>query len=150
MATVIDKSLLRSLRSEIDAALAPLAGRHGLASLRAGNASFDPVAGTFTFKLEGAAEGAIGKEAALYQSPDARFLNLPPLGTTFTSGGKTYRTAGLKANGRRVVCQHTADGKPFLFWVEDVVRLCKVSDGPRPPSPAIRARLADLVEAHGK
>ena len=124
MATIIDKALLKILRPEIDAAVAAVASRYGLASLHCGNGSFDPVAGTFTFKLEGAAEGAIGKAAALYMSPDARFLGLPPLGSKFTWAGHSYVTAGLKPSGSKVICTRD-DGNEYLFPVDFVVRACK-------------------------
>lgn len=122
MAT-IDKSFLKSLRPEIDAALAAIASKHGLASLRCGNGSFDPRAGSFTFKLEGVAEGALGKAAALYTSPDASFLGLPPLGTAFETGGRKYKTAGLNTVGSKVICDRD-DGKSFLFPVMSIKRLC--------------------------
>ena len=120
MAT-IDKQTLRNLRIEIDAALLAVAKTHNLKSLTAGNCSFDPVAGQFTFKVTGIAADAIGKEAALYISPDAKFLGLPPLGTTFRSGLKEYATAGLKPSGNKVVCKRVADGSMFLFKVSDVL-----------------------------
>lgn len=124
MAT-IDKQMLRTLRTEIDAALVALAKAHNLKSLTAGNCSFDPAAGQFTFKVTGIAADAIGKEAALYISPEVGFLNLPPLGTVFRSGLKEYATAGLKSSGNKVVCKRVADGAMFLFKVGDVVSICE-------------------------
>jgi hypothetical protein len=123
MAT-IDKQMLRNLRTEIDAALVAVAKAHNLKSLTAGNCSFDPVAGQFTFKVTGIAADAIGKEAALYISPDAAFLGLPPLGTKFRSGLNEYATAGLKSSGSKVVCSRVSDGKLFLFKVQDVLSAC--------------------------
>ena len=125
MATVVDKNLVKSLRPEIDAALSAIAAKHGLASLRCGNGMFDPRAGSFTIKVEGVAEGALGKSAALYTSPDAAFLGLPPLGTPFMSGGRQYKTAGLNTVGSKVICDRN-DGKQFLFPVLAVKRLCSV------------------------
>lgn len=124
MAT-IDKPMLRNLRAEIDAALVAVAKAHNLKSLTAGNCSFDPVAGQFTFKVTGTAADAIGKEAALYISPDVRFLGLPPLGTTFRSGLHDYTTAGLKSSGNKVVCKRVSDGSMFLFKVSAVLDLCQ-------------------------
>lgn len=123
MAT-IDKALLRNLRTEIDAALMAVAKAHNLKSLAAGNCSFDPVAGQFTFRVTGISADAIGKEAALYISPEVGFLGLPPIGTTFRFAGHEYATAGLKSSGNKVVCRRLADGKNYLIPVSDVVRLC--------------------------
>lgn len=126
MATVVDKTLLQTLRPEIDVALAVIAKRYGLAKLHCGNASFDPRAGSFTFKVEGVAEGALGKAAALYTSPDAAFLGLPPLGTAFETAGRKYKTAGLNTVGSKVICDRD-DGKSFLFPVLSIKRLCGVA-----------------------
>ena len=124
MATTVDKALLRAIRPDIDAALVAVAKKYGLQKLSLANATFDPRAGAFTFKLEGLADGAIGKEAALYTSPDARFLGLPPLGTAFTSGGRGYKTAGLNKAGTKVLCDRVDDGKTYLFAVDVVLRMC--------------------------
>jgi hypothetical protein len=123
MAT-IDKDMLRRLRVDIDEALLSVRQKYNLKSLNAGNCAFDPVAGQFTFKVTGIAADAIGKEAALYISPDAAFLNLPPLGTKFRSGLNEYATAGLRSSGEKVLCRRTSDDKMFLFKVDDVVRIC--------------------------
>lgn len=125
MATTIDKSFLKLLRPEIDAALSVIAAKHGLQSLRCGNGSYDPHAGSFSFKLEGLGEGAMGKEAALYTSSSAAFLGLPPLGTAFRSSGVDYKTAGLNSSGSKVICER-ADGKKYLFTVDIVKALCGV------------------------
>ena len=123
MAT-ITRELLKSLRPEIDLALAVVAKQHGLKSLHLGNAKFDPNAGTFTFQLNGLVEGGLGKEAALYLSPDAKWLGLPALGTEFASGAHRYKTTGLNSTGTKVLCQRLDDGKTYLFRIDAIKRHC--------------------------
>ena len=118
------KQLLVSLRPQIDAALAEVASRNGLTSLRAGNGTFNPDAGEFTFKLEGKIEGAKGAEAVRYEQ-NARWLNLPPLGSKFQAGGHEYETAGLNSTGSKVLCKRTEDGKAYLFPAEGVAQRFK-------------------------
>ena len=54
----ISRSLLSTLREEINSALAPVAAKHGI-TLHAGNASYTST--SFTFKLEGRGKSAEGK-----------------------------------------------------------------------------------------
>ena len=126
MATVVNKDLLKSLRPAIDAALAAVAAAHGLESLKAGNASFDPVAGTFTFKLEGVAAGAMGKDASRYVS-HIGILGLPPHGAVFQSGPDQFKTDGLNSTGSKIIAVRPRDGKRFLFPVNTCIALCKVA-----------------------
>lgn len=125
MATEISKQLLKTLRPQIDAALAELARTHGI-TLRAGNGSFDPVAGAFHFKLEGAAIGAPGKDASRYIS-HAAMLGLPARGTEFNGApmNTRYRTDGLNTVGSKVIVERVDDGKKFLMNTEFVVAACK-------------------------
>jgi hypothetical protein len=53
-------------------------------------------------------------------------MGLPPLGTTFSHGGKTYAIAGLKkrATKRPIIC--SSGSGSYVFPTELVKRLCGV------------------------
>ena len=115
------RQLLQTLRPEINAALAVIATKHGLKSLHCGNATFSS-GGSFVFKLEGVLAGGLDKDAERYANSMA-MLKLPPLGTSFSAGGKSYKTVGLNTTGSKVVIER-ADGKRFLQATDVVSRLC--------------------------
>ncbi len=118
----VTRQLLKTLREEIDIALQAVVDTHKLQSLKCGNASFDPTAGTFTFKLEGVTEGSIGKEAALYEA-NRKFRQLPPLGTKFVSGRNQYEVVGMKRSGK--VLATRVDGNTYIFDANEVCRLTR-------------------------
>lgn len=118
--TPITPAMLKALRADADAALAPLAAKYGLSKLALGRGRYDPEAGTFAFKLEGLGAGAPGKEAALYES--AKFLGLPVLGYSFFYSGREYKTSGLNSTATKVICERD-DGKKFLFKIDALKRL---------------------------
>ena len=62
--TTIDKALCQAIRPEIDAALAIIAARHGLQSIKLGNISYNPAAGNFTGKITGCATGCATPQAS--------------------------------------------------------------------------------------
>ena len=126
MATVVDKAFLKTLRPIIDAALAPIAAAHGLKSLHLANGTFDPIGGTFVFKLEGVALGALGKDASRYVQV-REMVGLPERGTTFKAGGIEYRTDGINAAGTKVVSQRVSDGKAFLIPTDVVCNACRAA-----------------------
>lgn len=123
MAT-ISKDFVKTLRPEIDAALAAIAKAHGLASLRGGNCSFDPIAGTFTLKVEGLAANALGKDASRYVQTH-EMLGLPVRGTEFTANGIAYKTDGISSTGAKVTIVRLSDEKKFLMNTDFVVLACK-------------------------
>ncbi len=112
----ITPAMLKSLREEVDAALAPLATRYALSSLKAGRASY--TAGQFTMKIEGVAEGGLSLEAEPYNQ--ATSLGLPKLGFEFIAGTPRYKTIGLNTTGSKVLVERVIDGKQFLYPVETV------------------------------
>jgi hypothetical protein len=124
MATKTDKLFLQALRPEIDAALAVIAKKHNLSTLHLGNGSFDPVAGTFSFKLEGMAEGALGKDAARYIQHCAS-LGLPERGAEFDSRGIRYRTDGINTAGSKVICERLDNGKKYDIPTDFVILAVK-------------------------
>lgn len=122
MATV-DKNLLRTIRPEIDAALAVIAKAHNLQSLALGRGTYDPRAGSFTFKLEGVAEGGMDKQAAAYTALKEMY-ELPPLGTVFSVRGRDFKITGINSTGSKLLVDCVQDGKPYLYKRESALALC--------------------------
>jgi hypothetical protein len=123
--TTLDRDLLKAVRASMDAALLEVARKHGLTSLKAGNASFDPSAGSFHFKVEGVVEGAKGKDASRYEMA-ARFDKaLPPLGVAFKSGSRVYTLTGMNSTGSKFTVLRD-DDKPFLFKRDQALALMKI------------------------
>lgn len=118
------RQLIKHLRTDINAALEKVAKEHGVATLQAANATFDPSAGSFTFKLEGVLKGAKGKEATSYeQLKELYYPDLPPLGFIFNSRADGQRHTVIGANrGRKIISKRT-DGRMFLWPVPTVLRL---------------------------
>ena len=120
------RELLKQLRLQVQSALDALP-TGGIKSLKLGRCSFDPAAGTFTFKLEGVLAGAKGKEAIRYGDLlkfDGAFgqpkKGLPPLGAVFKhSSGKIYRVTGANSTATKVIVEDM-QGKQFLFKPEGV------------------------------
>ena len=106
---------VRNLRSQIDAALLPILNANGLASLTAGNCSYDPKNGTFHFKLAGAVVGGADNEEASRYQRQAKSLNLPPLNTRLilvgrTGGKESFVVVGMKSRGKSVLIKKTTTG----------------------------------------
>jgi DNA replicative helicase MCM subunit Mcm2 (Cdc46/Mcm family) len=128
MKTIIDQSLLKNLRNEMNIALADVATRHGV-TLRAGTASYDPVAGTANFKLEVVALGEDGAQrdmpAELFLQ-NAEFIGLKAehLGKIVTIQGRTFTVAGYKPKARKncIVIKDTDSGKSFVTSADVVKR----------------------------
>jgi hypothetical protein len=120
--------LLQKLRMEAGTALDVLKERHGLGSLSLTTCRFDPLEGTFVFKLEGMRKGgtpAIERNYELlgdllrYETPPRV---LPPLGSYFShSDGNAYRVIGANT-GEKIICARK-DDKQFLFKPDAVIRL---------------------------
>lgn len=150
------RALLKTVRRELESVIAATFDTHNVspsvASLKLGACSFDPTAGTFTFKLEGQLKGAKGKDAILYEQlaealaipaiqhargPDGKVdfrshtevpgITLPPLGTFFSHKGARYEVIGAN-RGSKVLCKRL-DGKTFLFKPEGVARLVAITNG---------------------
>ena len=111
------------IRVAIDAALAEVARQHGLEKLAAGRGTFDPAAGSFSFKVEGLAPGGKSDDALAYEYDAARSGGaLPPLGTVIRMGaGEEFKITGRKVRGERITLERVKDGKSFTavrFQVE--------------------------------
>lgn len=90
----LDAALMRLIRIKLQEALDPVAAAERL-TIKVGNATFDPDAGHFTFKVEGRVAGGLTKEQAAYDV-NRKWLNLPPRGSTIKFGRHEYVTTGLR------------------------------------------------------
>jgi hypothetical protein len=113
----MDREKVRELRGQLEAALAPLAERTGLA-IRVGNASY--MGTCATFKLEVAEKSADGttldKEAAcLSQMGEHYGLPKDALGKEFHFRGHAYKATGLNPNSHKfpLLATRLSDGKAF-------------------------------------
>lgn len=122
----IDRAALRILSAEINAALAPLAQRHGI-TLRIGNGTFG---GAYaTLRLDVATIGEQGqantREASALDSLGALY-GLPgvKVGTVLVLQGDRFTVIGLNAKARKApVClRRERDGKEYKATVEMVKR----------------------------
>ena len=128
--TKFDPASLKTLRADIDAALATVAVRHGIA-LKAGKCSYDPAAGTATFAVQAAvlADGAPAgtdpadiKAAADWVRYCALF-NLHPdwVGKTFRRNAGLFTILGLMPNRPKYpVRAKGPDGKVLLLTADEV------------------------------
>lgn len=114
---LIDKDTLQRLRVEMNAALAPIAARHGLAKLNATNCTYDK-GGNFTFKVEGLVTGGKSKEAQEYDAIRAFYPKLPALDSMVKLGSarEDYIVRGKRRS--TVICERVSNGKSYLFKFE--------------------------------
>jgi len=118
----IDKPALRLLRSEIEAALRPLAEKHGI-DFGTGRCKYTGANATIEVKISVRdAEGNIRtREAEDYKRLAASCgLKAEWLGAEFTSQGRTLRITGLnpKAVKYPVLARDIADGQGYKFRAE--------------------------------
>lgn len=116
----ISRDKIRAIRAALDVALAAVAQEQGLSELKAGRGTFDPVSGSFSFKVEGVATGGKSQEAVAYEQLCSFTKDLPPLGTKLSIGGSEYEIVGMRPRGTKVLGRR-ADGKMFLLG-QDAVR----------------------------
>lgn len=113
----LTKDKLAKIRVDLNAALAEVAKKHGLARLTAGNCTFEQT-GAFTWKVEGLAEGGLTKEQSRYD--EGRWLGLPARGSSFVANGKTHTTWGLSKTGAKVITE-CSDGQKYN-WPLDAIK----------------------------
>lgn len=115
------KDQLSAIRASIDVALAAVAKKHKLTSLKCdGIMNYGMT--NFSVKIAGVAVGGVSVEADRYKINMARF-GLPPLGTEFVSKGVTYKTMGMNSTGTKLMCDRVIDDKTYVFSVEGVKAL---------------------------
>lgn len=99
--TTLNRDVIRDLRTEINAALAAVAAKHGL-SMNAGNCSFTSTSATLKLEIStiSATGEVISKTLAALRS-NAKWLGLTDdhLNATFQIAGHTYKLVGY--NQRR-------------------------------------------------
>ena len=117
------KNLMVALRPEINAALAEIAKKHNLKNLQLGNGTYS-AGGNFQWKLEGICSGGLDKDAERYKNSAAMF-GLPPLGTKFSIGGRSYEAVGLNTTATKVVILRD-DGKRQIAPTDVVKRACGI------------------------
>lgn len=117
---MISPALLKSIRADVDAALAPVIAKYGLQSLTCGSATY--TSDSFSIKLNGLKAGGLDEYGQIYET-NARFdKGLPPLGTRFLSGREEYQVTGMKRSGN-VIAKRTRDGLTFRFPLDGFKRL---------------------------
>jgi hypothetical protein len=122
MITKLDRTNLKLLRAELDAAVFDVAKKYGI-SLKFGNARFTE--STATIKLDIAVKDADGTVVNRGREDFTRYAEmygLKPewLDLTFLSGGKTYKITGLAPNRRKRPVLAETNGKTYIFPVEAV------------------------------
>lgn len=122
----ITRELLRTLRADIDAALAAVGKKHGVV-LNAGNASFTPTSASF--KLHAVLADAPKVDPDVEAADDwralARRFQLEPdwLGKSFVSGGRPFTIVGLLPNRpKRPVLARGSNGKGYVFDPDSIRR----------------------------
>ena len=110
----IDRLFMTKFRTELDAAVAPLAAKYGLRELHTGSATFDPTSGNFHFKVEGVGAEGLTKEEAYYDSARRWNPGWPDRGTAFDLMGQRRRVFGCNTTASKIVIV-ADDGKKYLL-----------------------------------
>lgn len=124
---MITKDTLIKMSKDIDAALAAVGTKYNV-TIRAGNSTYDPEAGTATCKLEVvalAADGTVRDMDAEAFRREASLLGLRPddLGKPIRLSGKTFTVSGYRPKARKnPITIKDADGKVFVTSIDTVRR----------------------------
>ena len=114
------KDQAKTVGSDIEAAIAPVLAKHGLALSGQSGSYGDALRVTIEMRPAGQEEGeaAFGRYAPLYGIPAEK------LGAEFRSGSKTYRLTGInpRATSMPMLARGVADGKTYKFTVDAVKR----------------------------
>jgi len=116
----------RTLMDEVEAALKPIAEKHGLTLDRKGKSFYrDKLPVMFQFLVtEKDEDGNAFDAAALEFKKNAFRVGLKPedMGREFTSRGETFRITGLSLRRRKfpVSAENVRTGKGYKFPAEDV------------------------------
>lgn len=119
---MMTKELIREIRDDVNAALAEVARKHGLA-IHAGNASFDTNAATFKLVCSTVAEDgkAMTPEASAYQQVAGMF-GWVPLFSTISIGRDEYTVVGYNSRARKQPVIVERNGKRFKVGESLVIR----------------------------
>lgn len=129
----ITKPFLQALRTDLEAAMAEVAKKHGIV-LRVGNCSFTETTAKFALEVAALGEGEESGDVATLRArqdwkTNEKYLTamygLKPewLGQSFTYGGKTYTVLGLMPKRQKypVYVRNESEGKNVLLTAEGVV-----------------------------
>jgi hypothetical protein len=97
---MMNKELVRTIRDDVNAALAEVGRKHGL-SIHAGNATFDNNAATFKLVCSTVADGGrlMTPQASAYERV-AGFYGFVPLFSTIHIGADEYTVVGYNSRKR--------------------------------------------------
>jgi hypothetical protein len=119
--TSFDRTNLRALAADIDAALKTVADKYGI-SLKERGCSF--MANNATFKIEGAVIGSDGNTMTAERQDFIRYAEMYDLKTTdlgrlFTFNGEGYTITGLKSRSNKapILAKSEKNGKSYKFPV---------------------------------
>jgi len=115
---------LAAIRADINAALASVAKKHDLSTLKAGKAKY--TSENFRLELIGIFAGGKSLEAMRYESI-ADIEGLPPLGFTFQNKGEMYEVSGCNTTGTKVMARSASDGKTYLFPVHGIKKIAQAA-----------------------
>lgn len=107
----ITKDMLRDLRTDIDAALAAVGTKHGVA-LKTGSGSFTDTNATFKLDVSVIEGGVVVSKESAFLRKHFQMLGLKEehLSQVFAYGGKNYTLDGFR---------NTGGGKPYLVERDD-------------------------------
>jgi hypothetical protein len=111
--TMITKTTIQLLRDDVNAALAAVASKHGLA-IRAGNATYNENAVTFKLVCSTVSDGGrpMTPQATAYAQL-AGVMNWAPLFSTIKVGIDEYTVVGYNARARKQPVIVERNGKQF-------------------------------------
>lgn len=121
----IDRKKMRTMSTDIEAALKEVAKKHDV-ELKVGGGSWDD--STFSFKLEGGiikSDGSVVTKESEDFKARATFYGLKPehLGKVIKIDGERYEITGLSTRSRKypIIVKRVRDGKPFKLTQVDVI-----------------------------
>jgi hypothetical protein len=119
----MNKLLLQKIREDMNVALAEVAKKYDLESLRATNCTYRESG--FDFKIEGILKGGKSKEAERYEQ-NHHLFGLPPLNEKIRFGNETYEMVGMNTTGSKVHGKRS-DGKVYLLDADRVALIWKAT-----------------------
>jgi hypothetical protein len=123
---------VKSILADIDAALAEVAKKHGLDSLRiSGKASFD--SDNFHVKITGVAQGGKDEAARRYEVNFCSY-GWPPLKTSFTFNREEYTITGTNNTATNILAKNITNGQSYIFKVDGLQRLLQLQGKFAPPA----------------
>lgn len=119
---MMTKQTIQTLRDDVNAALAEVARKHGVA-IHAGNCTYDTNAATFKLVCSTLSDDGIAMtpEASLYDNLAKQF-GWVPLFSTVSIGVDEYRVVGYNSRARKTPVIVERNGKRFKVGESFVIR----------------------------